>query len=53
MSSCNGFPDYQVPQDANGGGRFVINDQDRTFHWNQMINFSLNIFLPTEPRRSE
>ena len=57
MHSCSGFPDYQVDRDLRGstdvGGRFLVNSDDWTFHWNQMINFSLNIFLPTAPRRGE
>jgi hypothetical protein len=51
--SCAGFPDYQVDRDANGGGRFLLDANDRSFHWNQMVNFSLNFFLPTAPRISE
>ncbi len=62
-ASCAGSPDYLVrrnpPTDMNGralpsaGGRFSLDDNDRTFRWNQMVNFSFNIFLPTAPRVSE
>jgi hypothetical protein len=62
-ASCAGSPDYLVrrnpPTDMNGralpsaGGRFVLDENDRTFRWNQMVNFSFNIFLPTAPRVSE
>lgn len=57
-SSCDGFPDYQVDRDIRGtnqdrGGRFVIDAVDQVFHFNQMVNFSLNVFLPTAPRRGE
>jgi outer membrane beta-barrel protein len=47
--SCAGFPDYQVRSDH----AFIVDQNDRTFHWNQMVNFSLNVFLPTEPRRGQ
>jgi outer membrane beta-barrel protein len=55
--SCQGFPDYQVNRDTmNGpdrGGRFLLDANDRSFRWNQMVNFSFNVFLPTEPRIGE
>ncbi len=62
MSSCRGSPDYLVPamdgtvtpgpMSAGGtaGGRFVIDENDRSFRWNSMFNFSVNIFLPPQPR---
>lgn len=58
-SSCAGSPDYLVrasgntPTAGQPGGRFVLDDNDRTFRWNQMVNFSFNIFLPTAPRVSD
>jgi hypothetical protein len=55
--SCSGFPDYQVDRDVSNnrdvGGRFIVNSDDWLFHWNQMVNFSFNIFLPTSPRRGD
>lgn len=63
MQSCAGSPDQRVrqnpPTDMSGralpsaGGRFILDDNDRTFRWNQMVNFSFNIFLPTAPRVSD
>jgi hypothetical protein len=59
MQSCAGSPDYLVSpmnnQIAMGspGGRLIIDSNDRTFRWNQMVNFSFNIFLPTAPRISD
>ncbi len=59
MSTCAGSPDYLVREGtatgsgATTGGRFILDDNDRSFRWNQMINFSFNIFLPTQPRVSE
>ena len=50
-TSCAGFSDQQVNQDTNGGGRFLLNSVDRGLRWNQMVNFSINVFLPTEPAR--
>ncbi|MDP3279322.1 MAG: hypothetical protein Q8Q09_29290 [Deltaproteobacteria bacterium] len=56
MASCSGSPDYLVrptsgaPATGEAGGRLIIDSNDRTFRWNQMINFSFNIFLPTAPR---
>jgi len=53
-SSCAGFPDYAVRPDTNGaGGGFNLDDNDRQFRWNQMVNFGLNFFLPTAPRISD
>ncbi len=56
-TSCSGHPDYQVDRDIRGnqdrGGRFIIDSVDQVFHFNQMVNFSLSIFLPTAPRRGE
>lgn len=56
-STCAGNPDYVVDIDpmpadpANpAGGRFLIDENDRQFRWNQMVNISFNIFLPTAPR---
>jgi outer membrane beta-barrel protein len=56
-SSCAGFPDYAVPAQGSegsyrGGGQFVLDANDRAFHWNQMVNFSLSFFLPTAPHIS-
>jgi outer membrane beta-barrel protein len=45
MQTCSGFPDYQV----SSTGRFVIDSNDQTFVFNQMVTFGLNIFLPTAP----
>jgi len=59
MSACTGSPDYLVraagstPTAGQPGGRFLLDDNDRTFRWNQMVNFSFNIFLPTAPRVSD
>lgn len=56
---CTGSPDYLVraqtgaPQPGSPGGRFLLDENDRTFRWNQMVNFSFNIFLPTAPRIGE
>jgi len=56
MASCAGSPDYLVDVDgtnANAGGRFIIDENDRSFRWNQMVNISLNFFLPAQPRISD
>jgi hypothetical protein len=59
MQSCAGSPDYLVSPMNNTvamgqpGGRFVLDSNDRTSRWNQMVNFSFNIFLPTAPRVSD
>ncbi len=63
MSACRGSPDYLVPAGMNGtiqpgpasmggtaGGRFLIDENDRSFRWNSMFNFSVNIFLPPAAR---
>lgn len=53
MQSCAGSPDYLVDVDGtntNAGGRFIIDENDRSFRWNQMVNITLNFFLPTRPR---
>jgi len=59
MDSCARFPDQQVERDltagvppGGAGGRFLVNDFDRAFEWNHMVNFSLNFFLPLAPRIS-
>jgi hypothetical protein len=55
-ASCTGSPDYLVraqggmARSGSPGGRFLLDENDRTFRWNQMVNFSFNIFLPTAPR---
>ena len=53
MTACSTFPDYAVDRDTqmgrNSGGRFIIDENDRSFRWNQMVNFSINVFLPFEP----
>jgi outer membrane beta-barrel protein len=55
--SCAGFPDPLVPRNppnqTSAGGRFLIDGNDQTFAFNQMINFNINIFLPFEPRTGE
>lgn len=59
MQSCAGSPDYLVSPMNNAvamgqpGGRFLLDANDRTFRWNQMVNFAFNIFLPTAPRISD
>lgn len=62
MSSCRNSPDYLVPamggtvqpgpasMGGTPGGRFIIDDNDRSFRWNSMFNFSVNIFLPPAAR---
>lgn len=58
MQSCAGNPDYLVDQSVvpgsepvrTAGGRFIIDENDRSFRWNQMVNITLNFFLPTQPR---
>ncbi len=45
---CNAFPDYQVRDD----GAFIIDGNDATFKFNQMINLAVNFFLPPEARIS-
>jgi outer membrane beta-barrel protein len=53
MTACSTFPDYAVDRDTtmmrNSGGRFLLDENDRSFHWNQMVNFYINVFLPFEP----
>jgi len=53
--SCETFPDFGVPRTADGtsGGRFVLDSHDQQFRWNQMVNFSLSVFLPFQPRVGE
>lgn len=59
MQACSGSPDYLVSPmnnavaDRQPGGRFILDSNDRTFRWNQMVNFAFNIFLPTAPRISD
>jgi outer membrane beta-barrel protein len=59
MQSCAGSPDYLVrpmgntPARGMPGGRFLLDENDRSFRFNQMVNFSLNIFPQTTPRISE
>jgi hypothetical protein len=59
MQSCAGSPDYLVrpmgnaPSTGSPGGRFILDANDRSFRFNQMVNFSFNIFPQTQPRISE
>jgi hypothetical protein len=62
MMSCAGFPDYAVShqpmtngngRDVGPGGQFVLDQNDWAFHWNQMVNFSVTIFLPFQPHIGE
>lgn len=54
--ACDRFPDQAVgqrSQDGSSGGRFLLDSFDQQFRWNQMVNFSINVFLPFQPRIGE
>ncbi len=46
-------PRYADENGYRAGGQFVLDENDRSFRWNQMVNFSVNFFLPTQPRIGE
>lgn len=51
--SCAGFSDYLATYFPSPGGRSprtVIDENDRTLSFNQMVNVGLTFFLPTAPR---
>jgi hypothetical protein len=51
--ACEGFSDYLAtyfPSPGGGAPRTVIDENDRTLSFNQMVNLGLTFFLPTQPR---
>lgn len=52
-ASCEGFSDYLAtyfPSPGGGAPRTVIDENDRTLSFNQMVNLGVTFFLPTQPR---